>query len=147
MEKLLISACLLGVASRYDARSVCVFTEQEIASLNEKYQLIPFCPEIYGGLPTPRTPSEIVGDEIYMKDGARVTENYRKGAEEALRLCRVLGIEKALMKERSPSCGDGLVYDGSFSGTLTEGDGITVSLLKANGIRIYKESEINKLLK
>lgn len=146
MEKLLISACLLGVSSRYDARSVNVLTENQISALNLKYQLVPFCPEIYGGLSTPRTPSEIVGDEVYMKDGRRVTENYRKGAEEALRLCRLLGIEKALLKERSPSCGEGFVYDGSFTGKLTSGDGVTVKLLKANGIEIYKESEIEKLL-
>ena len=146
MEKLLISACLLGVSSRYDARSVSVLTEEQISLLNSKYQLVPFCPEIYGGLPTPRTPSEIVGDEVYMKDGTCVTENYRKGAEEAVRLCKLLGIEKALMKERSPSCGAGKVYDGSFMGKLTAGDGVAVKFLKKNGIEIYKESDIEKLL-
>lgn len=146
MEKILISACLLGIPSRYDARSVHVLTEEQIAVLNSKYQLVPFCPEIYGGLPTPRTPSEISGDEVYMKDGTRVTENYRKGAEEALRLCRLLGIKKALLKERSPSCGEGFVYDGSFTGRLTSGDGVTVRLLKQNGIEIYGESKIEELL-
>ena len=144
MEKLLISSCLLGLACRYDGREG---KKIDLESLSDQYTIVPFCPEIYGGLPTPRVPSEIIDDKVMMKDGTDVTENYRKGATEALRLCRMLGIEKALLKEKSPSCGSGRVYDGSFSGTLIDGDGITAALLKANGITVYGESEIEKLLK
>ncbi len=145
MEKLLISACLLGVASRYDGKSIEKISGEELRWLSEKYQLVPFCPEIYGGLPTPRTPSEIVGDEVYMKDGTRVTQNYKKGAEEALRICRLLGIKRALLKEKSPSCGKGAVYDGSFSGTLREGNGIAAEMLLDAGIEVFSESELDKL--
>ena len=144
MEKLLISSCLLGLACRYDGREG---KKIDLEALSDQYTIVPFCPEIYGGLPTPRVPSEIIDDKVMMKDGTDVTENYRKGATEALRLCRMLGIEKALLKEKSPSCGSGRVYDGSFSGTLIDGDGITAALLKANGITVYGESEIEKLLK
>ena len=145
MEKLLISACLLGISSRYDGRSKQVISDEDITDLSSRYQLVPFCPEIYGGLPTPRTPSERQGSEVFMKDGTRVTENYNKGAAEALLLCQKLGIKKALLKAKSPSCGKGQIYDGSFSGTLTEGNGVTAELLMKNGISVYTEDEIKKL--
>ena len=143
MENILISSCLLGVGCRYDGKNK---EKPEVLRLRERYNLIPFCPEIYGGLPTPRVPSERIGDRVMMKDGSDVTANYRKGAEEALRLCRIYGIKTALLKERSPSCGKGEIYDGTFSGTLTERDGVTAELLMANGIQVLGESEINILL-
>ena len=146
MEKILISACMLGISSRYDGKSKQVISEDNIKKLSERYELVPFCPEIYGGLPTPRTPSEIVGERVMMKDGVDVTENYHKGAKEAQLLCSILGIKKALLKERSPSCGKGLVYDGSFSGALTDGNGITAELLMSSGVEVFGESEINKLI-
>lgn len=142
MEKLLVSACLLGVSCRYDGRSVPC---DGIIELLGKYEAVPFCPEIYGGLSTPRSPSEIVGDKVINKEGKDVTENYNKGAAEALRICRLLGIRKALLKEKSPSCGKGKVYDGTFSGAFKEGNGITVKLLLENGIEVFGESEITKL--
>lgn len=143
MENILISSCLLGVGCRYDGKNK---ENPEVLRLRERYNLIPFCPEIYGGLPTPRVPSERIGDRVMMQDGRDVTANYRKGAEEALRLCRIYGIKTALLKERSPSCGKGEIYDGTFSGTLTERDGVTAELLMANGIQVLGESEINILL-
>ena len=143
MENILISACLLGIGCRYDGKHKA---NSEVLSLGEKYNLIPVCPEIYGGLPTPRVPSERIGDKVMMKDGRDVTENYRRGAEEALELCRIYNIKTAILKERSPSCGKGEIYDGTFSGTLTERDGVTAELLIANGIRVLGESEINILL-
>lgn len=146
-EKLLISACLLGCASRYDGKAIMKISERELASLAERYELLPFCPEIYGGLPTPRVPSERRDGGVFMRDGTDVTENYNKGAREALRLCRLFGISRALLKEKSPSCGHGLIYDGSFSGTLTEGDGVTAALLTECGIEVLGESDIEKLLK
>ena len=116
MEKLLISACLLGISSRYDGKSKRVIDDEKLSALLERYQLVPFCPEIYGGLPTPRVPSERVRELVLMKDGKDVTENYKKGASEALLLCNTLGIRRALLKDKSPSCGRGRIYDGSFSG-------------------------------
>ena len=143
MENILISACLLGIGCRYDGKHKA---NSDVLSLGEKYNLIPVCPEIYGGLPTPRVPSERIGDKVMMKDGRDVTENYRRGAEETLELCRIYNIKTAILKERSPSCGKGEIYDGTFSGTLTERDGVTAELLIANGIRVLGESEINILL-
>lgn len=137
MEKLLISACLLGAKCRYDGKSM----PSAAAELAEKFHLVPFCPEIYGGLPTPRPAAEISGGRVVTELGDDVTENYKRGAEEALRLAKTLGIKKAVLKERSPSCGSGKIYDGTFSGNLTDGDGITARLLKENGIEIYGESE------
>ena len=142
-EKLLISACLLGVGCRYDGRRV---KKIPVSLLAERYELIPFCPEIYGGLTTPRTPSERVGDRVLMADGRDVTAEYQRGAEEALDLCRELGIRRALLKSRSPSCGRGQIYDGSFSSTLTDGDGVTAELLIRSGIEVYTEEELATLL-
>jgi len=144
MENILISACLLGVACRYDGCRKPL-PSSVIMQLQEKYHLIPICPEIMGGLPTPRIPSEIQPDgHVLRSDGADVTENYRKGAEEALRLAELFHCRFAVLKEKSPSCGAGKIYDGSFTRTLTEGDGITAGLLKEQGIRIIGESEFLK---
>ena len=143
MENILVSACLLGIGCRYDGKHKA---DQSVIELSKKYNLIPVCPEIYGGLPTPRVPSERVGDRVMMKDGTDVSANYRRGAEEALELCRIYNIKTAILKERSPSCGKGAIYDGSFTGTLTDRDGVTAELLIANGIRVLGESEINILL-
>jgi uncharacterized protein YbbK (DUF523 family) len=144
MKKLLISACLLGIPCRYDGRSVKAV---DIECLAEKFELIPVCPEIYGGLSTPRTPSERVGDKTLMKDGRDVTENYLRGAEAAYSLCESLGCTLALLKERSPSCGKNKIYDGSFTGTLIDGEGVTAEYLRERGIKIFGESEIEELLK
>lgn len=141
-EKILVSACLLGVGCRYDGLSK---PNSAVISLARDYELVPFCPEIYGGLPTPRIPSEIVGERVLMKDGTDVTEQYKRGAMEALRLCRLLGINKACLKAKSPSCGVGLVYDGSFSGRLVEGDGVTSLLLKEESILVFTEDRIDIL--
>lgn len=143
MENILVSACLLGIGCRYDGKHKA---DPAVLKLAEKYNLIPVCPEIYGGLPTPRVPSERIGDRVMMKDGHDVTENYKRGANEALELCRIYGIKTAILKERSPSCGKGAIYDGTFSGTLTERDGVTAELLLSEGIRVLGESEINILL-
>jgi len=138
-EKILVSACLLGLSCRYDGKEK---PDERVIALKEKYELVPFCPEIYGGLETPRTPSERVDDKVIMKNGRDVTENYKRGARGALYLCKTMGIKKAVLKERSPSCGNGKIYDGSFSGTLKDGDGVTAELLKKNGIEVFGESEV-----
>ena len=142
MENILISACLLGVACRYDGCRKPL-PPTVIEQLQKQYQLIPICPEIMGGLPTPRIPAEIQSDrKVLRSDGVDVTENYRKGAKEALRLAQLFHCDLALLKEKSPSCGCGKIYDGTFSRTLIYGDGITAELLKENGIRVIGESEI-----
>ena len=142
-EAILISACLLGVRCRYDGGSK---PQEPILRLMEKYTLIPVCPEQLGGLPTPRPPAERRDGRVVTQSGD-VTEQYRRGAEETMELCKLFGCEAAVLKERSPSCGHGQVYDGTFSGTLTAGDGVTAELLAAHGILVYGESQIEKLLK
>ena len=144
-ETILISECLLGVACRYDGGSKPL-DGALLARLAQRYTLLPVCPEQLGGLETPRAPSERRGDAVIMVSGRDVTENYRRGAEQVLKLARQFGCTKALLKERSPSCGSGSIYDGSFSGTLTAGDGVTAALLKAHGIAVFGESQINDLL-
>ena len=140
--KILISACLLGCRCRYDGGSKM---HPAVAALAERYELVPVCPEQLGGLPTPRPPAERVGDRVLTAAGGDVTEQYRRGAEEALRLCRVTGCEAAVLTERSPSCGCGAVYDGTFSGVLAAGDGVTAALLKEAGIPVYGEDAAEAL--
>ena len=137
--------CLLGEPCRYDGKSVPL-DGTIIEKLKEKYTLVTVCPEQEGGLPTPRIPAERQGENVVRRDDVDVTAEYRKGAEVALSLCRRFGISIALMKAKSPSCGAGRIYDGTFSGTLTDGDGVTVSLLSGNGIKIFTENDINSLL-
>ena len=147
MEKLLISACILGISSRYDGKSKRCISDDKLRELSARYELVPFCPEIYGGLPTPRIPAERVGDRVITRDGRDVTENYRRGADQAISLCRTLGIKKALLKAKSPACGKDKVYDGTFSGVLTEGDGVAAEALMASGIAVFDENGIDKILK
>lgn len=140
---ILVSACLLGINCRYDGSNNF---SQKIASLKDKHNLFPFCPEAYGGLPTPRQPSEIVGDRVMSKDGADVTIQFVKGAKGALESAVLLGCDCAILKERSPSCSSRCVYDGSFSKKLIEGYGVTAKLLMDNGIAVFGESELDKLM-
>ena len=143
MEHLLISACLLGAQCRYDGQSKPLL---QLVALSERFHLVPICPEQLGGLPTPRTPAERCGGRVVTRDGRDVTAEYSRGAAQALHLAQVCGCTAALFKERSPSCGFGTIYDGTFSGTLTDGDGVTAALLRAHGIPVYGESEIERLL-
>ena len=140
---ILISACLIGCACRYDGKSK---PYPAVEQLQKKHTLIPICPEIYGGLPTSRPPSEIVGDSVQNSAGEDVTAAYMRGAAEALRLAKLFGCKVAVLKAKSPSCGKGMVYDGTFSRTLTSGDGVTVALLQKNGITVYTEDEIEAIL-
>ena len=142
MENILVSACLLGVSCRYDGKSK---PNENVIALKDRYNIIPVCPEIMGGLPTPRTASEIQGCQVVMGDGTNVTKEYRKGAEEVLKLCRLFGCKRAVLKEKSPSCGCGKVYDGTFSGKLIDGNGITAKLLMENGIEVFGETGIMNL--
>ncbi len=141
---LLISACLMGIKCRYDGKQKKI---PELDRLMESYVLIPVCPEVLGGLPTPRVPSERRGEAVVTRDGRDVTENYRQGARESLRICQMTHTDCALLKERSPSCGFGSIYDGTFTGTLCPGDGVCAALLKQHGVRVYGESQVTELLK
>ena len=145
MENLLVSACLLGFKCKYSGGSNAL-PKETIEKLRARYRLIPVCPETAGGLPIPRDPSERLGERVMSRRGADVTQQYKKGAEIALALARRYGCSKALMKERSPSCGSGLIYDGSFSGKLVEGDGCAAELLKAAGVSVAGENVTELLI-
>ncbi len=144
-EPLLVSACLLGVACRYDGQSRPLDAGL-LERLRDRYALIPVCPEQLGGLPTPRLPAERRGGGVYTGSGGDVTAQYLRGAAETAHIAAFFGCEKALLKQRSPSCGSGEVYDGSFTGTLRPGGGVAAEALKAAGIAVFGESEIENLL-
>jgi uncharacterized protein YbbK (DUF523 family) len=144
MERLLISACLLGVQCRYDGGGVLL---PEAEALRDRFQLIPVCAEIYGGLPTPRVPAELRDGRVVTRDGRDVTAEFRRGAEEILRLARFFDCHRALLKARSPSCGVGTIYDGTFSGTRTAGNGVLARLLLDEGLELYTEDQVSQLLK
>ena len=142
--RILVSACLMGVGCRYDGKSNQL---PQLEQLMKQHTCIPVCPEIFGGLPTPRVPAERQSSKIMTQDGQDVTQQFVRGTAEVLRLADLYHCKAALLKERSPSCGHGQVYDGTFSGTLTAGDGVTAALLAAHGIPVYGESRIEELLK
>lgn len=139
---ILISGCLLGLKCRYDAKEKKL---SEIEKLIELHNLIPICPEQLGGLPTPRIPAERVNDKVITQKGIDVTKEYQLGAEEALKIAKLYNCKKAILKEKSPSCGCGKIYDGTFSRNLIDGNGVTADLLLKNGIEVFGESEIDKL--
>lgn len=136
--RILVSACLLGCSCRYDGKSKPC---EQVIQLAKQHTLIPVCPEQLGGLSTPRPPAEIQGEKVMSIQGKDVTLEYRKGAEEALRLFRLLSCDLAILKSRSPSCGLGQVYDGTFSGSLRPGKGVTAALLQENGIAVVTEED------
>lgn len=141
--KLLVSACLLGENCKYNGSNNYT---KEIADLKDRFELIPICPECFGGLPIPRVPNEITDGRAISKNGEDFTAEYHDGAEKTLYIANESNCCYALLKERSPSCGFGKIYDGTFSGTLVDGNGITADLLDQNGIRIFGESQVKKLL-
>lgn len=143
--RVLVSMCLLGVNCRYNGVPK---EEEAVRTLLERDDIafVPVCPEQLGGLPTPRTPSERCGDKVVSKEGEERTEAFSRGAEEALRIAKLYGCEVALLKERSPSCGNKEVYDGSFSGTVVSGEGVTAELLRKSGVKVFGESELDDFL-
>lgn len=143
MINILVSACLLGLNTRYDGKSTL---NNDILLLKEKCNLIPICPEQMGGLSTPRVPSEIVGDRLISKEGIDVTSEYDKGRNIALEIAKINDCKYAILKQKSPSCGCGQIYDGSFSGKLIEGNGYTTRLLLDNGIKVFADTDINAFL-
>ena len=139
MKKILVSACLLGINCKYDGTNNK--NDKVLEYLKDK-EVIPICPEIMGGLPTPRTPSEILNNKVITKDNIDVTDNFLKGANEVLYLAKLFDVKKALLKAKSPSCGVGEIYDGTFTHTKIEGDGITTRLLKENNIEVITELDL-----
>lgn len=143
--RLLVSACLLGVRCRYDGKGNPL-PQAELDALLRRHQCVPVCPESFGGLPIPRPPAECRGDRVVTQEGTDVTEAFQRGAQETLRLAERFRCDAALLKERSPSCGCGRIYDGSFSHTQIPGNGRTAQALQEAGIPVYGESDLSCLL-
>jgi len=140
--KIAVSACLLGKPCRYDGKSkpcgkVIMLKDRDDIEITE------ICPEQLGGLPTPREPSEICCGKVFSCGGKDVTEFFKRGAEEALKIALENGCTHAILKSRSPSCSPSGVYDGSFSGNVIDGMGITVRLFRENGITVVSEEEFD----
>lgn len=140
--KILVSACLLGENCKYSGGNN---KNEKVIALGEKHKLIPICPECFGQLPTPRPPAEIKGDKVFNKLGEDITKQFTDGAEKALYVAEETGCQIAILKERSPSCGFGEIYDGSFTGKTICGNGITAQLLYNHGITILGESKADKI--
>ena len=133
----------MGVGCRYDGKSNQL---PQLEQLMKQHTCIPVCPEIFGGLPTPRVPAERQGSKIMTQDGQDVTQQFVRGTAEVLRLADLYHCKAALLKERIPSCGSGQIYDGTFTKTLTEGDGLAAEMLKRKDIAVYGESQIGELV-
>ena len=144
MEKALISACLAGDKTRYDGKDN--LHQELIEGLMQYYDLVLFCPEVEGGLPTPRKKSEIRGDFVVSEEGKDVTNAFTSGAEKALRLCKLFNIQVAILKENSPSCGVSKIHNGRFDGKLIDGQGVTAKLLASHGIAVYSETTAIEML-
>jgi uncharacterized protein YbbK (DUF523 family) len=136
--RILVSACLLGLACKYSGIGN---PDPRVMALTDNHEVIPVCPEQLGGLPTPRPAAERSNGRIINRKGADVTAEFIKGAEETLKLARLFHCDTAILKSRSPSCGFGTIYDGTFSGTLTEGSGITAERLCEAGLRVFTEDQ------
>lgn len=133
-----VSACLCGVCCRYDGKTKCI---PEIKKLYDDKKAVMVCPEVMGGMPVPRKPSEIVGDMVIDSSGEDNTEYFLKGARAALEMCKKYNVKKAILKQNSPSCGTNHIYDGTFSGVLINGMGVTARLFAENGIEVSAEKE------
>ena len=135
-KRYVVSACLAGEPCRYDGGcSPCA----AVVELVRSGEALPVCPEVLGGLPTPRVPSERRGERVVAKDGTEVTRAFVRGAEEALRLAREQGCTVAVLKARSPSCGSGEIYDGTFTGVRVPGEGVFARLAREAGLRVESE--------
>lgn len=129
----IVSACLIGINCRYDCKSK---PRDSIIKMVEDGEAIPVCPEQLGGLPTPRPPSEEVDGRFKTIDGVDVTEQYHRGAIEALKIAKKAGCNEAFLKSKSPMCGVNKTYDGTFSSTMVSKDGYFARLLRKEGIKV-----------
>ena len=154
MEKVLVSACLLGNKVRYNGSCLSV-SEPDLKWLNSNFELVAICPEVSSGLTTPRAPAEIIGGKgddviggsarVVGDDGIDVTTQFLVGARDALEICKQQNIKYAILAEASPSCGSSKIYDGSFQGVKVNGSGVTAALLEAYEIRVFSQHSISKL--
>lgn len=144
--KIAVSACLMGEPCRYDGRG---FLREEVVALGDAHEMVMLCPELLGGLEAPRPPCEIVEvggvPRVVDDQGTDLTDIFLDGANKALSQAQERGCEVAILKSRSPSCGSGLIYDGTFSGVLCPGDGVTALLFQAAGIRVLDEHRLQDL--
>lgn len=153
MHKVLVSACLLGSPVRYDGADL-KSTDAILSRWLREERVVSFCPEVAGGLPTPRPPAEIVGGDgqavlaeharVRDCEGQDVSAAFLSGAQQALVLCQAQNIKIAILTDRSPSCGSSLIYDGSFTGTRRPGQGVTTALLEQHGIRVFSQHQISQ---
>jgi len=143
MKKILISACLIGDKTRYDGKSNY---NPLVKRLLEKYELVPFCPEVEGGMKTPRLRSERREDRVINEKKIDVTDFFISGAKKALSICQYLNIKVAILKEESPSCGTHMIHNGLFQNRLVPGKGVTAELLNKHGILTINENEIEQFL-
>ena len=137
--KILVSACLLGKNCKYNGKNNY---SERVAAYVAGHEVIPVCPEVLGGLLTPRDPSEIVDGVVTNCKGISVDRQFRKGAEEALRIAEENNIDLAILQSRSPSCGTGQIYDGTFTGRLIPGQGVFAGLLQQHGYRVLDCEEM-----
>ena len=142
--KVAVSACLVGLNTKYDGKNN--YNEDVITYLKDK-EYITICPEVSGGLPTPRIPSEQVKNKVINKNNEDVTDNFVKGALKCLKQLKEENVNVLILKERSPSCGYKKIYDGTFSKTLIDGNGVFAALAIENSFKIYTESDIHEIMK
>lgn len=138
-KKILVSACLLGTNCRYKGDSC---KNEKVLALEKEYDIIPICPEVLGGLSTPRDPAERLNGKVVSSAGKDVTMEYQKGANIALETARLNNVEFCVLKAKSPSCGKGIIYDGTFTGGKVEGNGVAAELLIKNGFKVLTEDEL-----
>lgn len=143
----LVSSCLVGINCRYDGENNL---NEKAAKLVKEGKAIPLCPEVLGGLDIPRDPAEIITDQkgnkkVLTEKAQDLTAQFRLGAEKTLEIAKILEVKKAVLQERSPSCGYGKIYDGTFSSNLISGNGLTAELLTKNGIKILTTADLEKL--
>ena len=143
MIKILISHCLLGENCKWNGRNNA---RELLLNIQDKVEFVPVCAEVFGGLPIPRFPSEIVNDKVINEVDLDVTKNYMEGAKKVLEIALKNDVKYAIFKERSPSCGVHQIYDGSFSRKIIDGKGMTTRLLEENGIKVYSDEEIQDLI-
>jgi uncharacterized protein YbbK (DUF523 family) len=139
MIVIIVSACLAGVECRYNGKA---FPIPMVVDMVRKGQAMPLCPEILGNLPIPRLSAEQCDGKIFSSDGYDVTVDYVTGAKIALRIAKLVDSKKAILKSKSPTCGCGMIYDGTFSGKLIAGEGVFSKMLKQENVEVYTEDEI-----
>jgi uncharacterized protein YbbK (DUF523 family) len=137
---ILVSACLLGIYCRYDGRCE---TDARVLALSDEHVLIPVCPEQLGGLPTPRSAVELLDGRAVTRDGNDLTEAFARGALQALHVARLNKARAAVLQPRSPSCGRGVIYDGTFSGTRIQGNGVLAQILADEGIQLFVPDDLD----